>query len=34
MRHAAFAGSGMDAGELRSDVEQIRALVSALRATH
>jgi copper homeostasis protein len=30
MRHAAFAGSGMDAGERRSDVEKIRALVSAL----
>jgi copper homeostasis protein len=32
MRHVAFAGSGMDAGELRSDVERVRALVSALRA--
>lgn len=31
MRHAAFAGSGMDAGELRSDVEKIRAMVRALR---
>jgi copper homeostasis protein len=31
MRHAAFAGSGMDAGELRSDVEKIRAMVTALR---
>ena len=33
MRHAAFAGSGMDAGELRSDVEHVRALVAALRAS-
>ncbi len=32
MRHAAFAGSGMAGGELRSDVEKIRALVSALRS--
>ncbi|MDR3387906.1 MAG: copper homeostasis protein CutC [Rudaea sp.] len=32
MRHAAFAGSGMDAGELRSDVEHVRALVAALGA--
>jgi copper homeostasis protein len=31
MRHAALTGSGMDAGELRSDVEKIRALVAALR---
>ncbi len=30
MRHAAFAGSGMDAGEVRSDVEKIRDMVSAL----
>jgi copper homeostasis protein len=31
MRHAASAGSGMDAGELRGDVEKIRVLVRALR---
>lgn len=31
MRHAGFAGSGMDAGEVRSDVDEIRALVKALR---
>lgn len=31
MRYNAFAGSGMEAGELRSDVEKIRAMVSALR---
>ena len=30
MRHAAFAGSGMDAGEQRSDVQKIRATVTAL----
>ncbi len=30
MRHAAFAGSGMDAGELRSDVDKVRAMVAAL----
>ena len=32
MRHSGFTGSGMDSGELRSDVEEIRALVAALRA--
>jgi copper homeostasis protein len=32
MRHAGFAGSGMDSGETRSDVDEIRALVRALRA--
>lgn len=31
MHHAAFAGSGMDSGEVRSDVAKIRALVDALR---
>ncbi len=33
MVSAAFAGSGMDAGELRSDVERVRALVAALKAS-
>jgi len=32
MRHAGFPDSGMQAGEVRSDVEEIRALVAALRA--
>jgi copper homeostasis protein len=31
MRCAGFVGSGMDSGEVRSDVAEIRALVTALR---
>jgi len=31
MRHVPFEGSGMDAGEVRSNVEKIRAMVTALR---
>jgi len=31
MRHVPFEGSGMDAGEVRSNVEKIRAMVAALR---
>ena len=32
MRHRGFAGSGMEAGEVRSDVEEVRAMVEALEA--
>jgi len=32
MRHAAFGGSGMDAGEHRSDVEKIRTIVATLKS--
>ena len=31
MRHVAFTGSGMDEGELRSDVEAVGGLAAALR---
>lgn len=31
MRHQGFAESGMSAGEIRSDVDEVRALVRALR---
>lgn len=32
MRHIAFAESGMDAGEVRGDVEAIRSIIAALRS--
>jgi copper homeostasis protein len=32
MRYAGFPGSGMASGEVRTDVEEIRALVAALRS--
>ena len=32
MQFAAFPGSGMDAGEVRSDADEVRALVAALKA--